>query len=57
MTGDALLDLVGSTRNGVLVTLERDGRPQLSDVTHRYDPDRRRVVRLPVGRVHGQPPQ
>ncbi|PRY12137.1 PPOX class F420-dependent oxidoreductase [Kineococcus rhizosphaerae] len=47
MTDDALLDLVGSTRNSVLVTLKRDGRPQLSNVTHHYDPDRR-LVRVSV---------
>lgn len=47
MTGDALLDLVGSTRDGVLVTLKRDGRPQLSNVTHHYDPGRR-LVRVSV---------
>ena len=31
------LDLVASTRNSVLVTLKRDGRPQLSNVTHHLD--------------------
>ncbi|MEZ0163218.1 PPOX class F420-dependent oxidoreductase [Kineococcus sp. LSe6-4] len=46
-TRNALLDLVGSTRNGVLVTLKRDGRPQLSNVTHHYDPERR-LVRVSV---------
>ncbi|MCI2237595.1 PPOX class F420-dependent oxidoreductase [Paenibacillus sp. TRM 82003] len=42
-----LLDLVASTRNGVLVTLKRDGRPQLSNVTHHYDPERR-LVRVSI---------
>ncbi|MEZ0493467.1 PPOX class F420-dependent oxidoreductase [Kineococcus sp. TBRC 1896] len=46
-TTSALLDLVGSTRNSVLATLKRDGRPQLSNVTHHYDPDRR-LVRVSV---------
>ena len=32
-----LLDLVASTRNSVLVTLKRDGRPQLSNVSHHFD--------------------
>ncbi|MBB2901300.1 PPOX class probable F420-dependent enzyme [Kineococcus radiotolerans] len=44
---DALLDLVGSTTRSVLVTLKRDGRPQLSNVTHHYDPERR-LVRVSV---------
>ncbi len=42
-----LLDLVASTRNGVLVTLKRDGRPQLSNITHHYDPERR-LVRVSI---------
>ena len=46
-TENALLDLVGSTRNSVLATLKRDGRPQLSNVTHHYDPDRR-LIRVSV---------
>ena len=32
---------------GVLVTLKRDGRPQLSNVNHAYDPDRR-IIRVSV---------
>ncbi|WP_328293876.1 PPOX class F420-dependent oxidoreductase [Kineococcus sp. NBC_00420] len=32
-----LLDLLASTRNSVLVTLKRDGRPQLSNVSHHVD--------------------
>ena len=32
MTEEALRDLVGSSGRGVLVTLKRDGRPQLSNV-------------------------
>ena len=34
----ALQDLVAGTRNGVLVTLRADGRPQLSNVNHTFDP-------------------
>jgi PPOX class probable F420-dependent enzyme len=32
-----LLDLLSNRRSGVLVTLKRDGRPQLSNVAHVYD--------------------
>ncbi|MET7454238.1 PPOX class F420-dependent oxidoreductase [Streptomyces sp. NPDC005574] len=42
-TQDALLQLLSDTGGGVLVTLKRDGRPQLSNVTHRYDPAERTV--------------
>ena len=42
-----LLDLVATRREGVLATLKRDGRPQLSNVTHHYDPQRR-LVRVSV---------
>ncbi|KAB1915104.1 PPOX class F420-dependent oxidoreductase [Micromonospora sp. AMSO31t] len=38
-TGPALADLVASRRLGVLATLKRDGRPQLSTVVHSYDRD------------------
>ena len=31
-------DLLASTHRGALVTLKRDGRPQLSNVGHTYDP-------------------
>ena len=40
-TQDALLQLLAETNGGVLVTLKRDGRPQLSNVTHAFDPERR----------------
>ncbi|WP_329461842.1 PPOX class F420-dependent oxidoreductase [Streptomyces sp. NBC_01431] len=36
---EALLKLVGAQDGGVLVTLKRDGRPQLSNVNHAYYPD------------------
>jgi PPOX class probable F420-dependent enzyme len=35
----ALLKLVAEHDGGVLVTLKRDGRPQLSNVNHAYYPD------------------
>ena len=35
-----LLDLVAGNRWGVLVTLKRDGTPQLSNVSYGWDPDR-----------------
>jgi PPOX class probable F420-dependent enzyme len=38
---DALLKLLGEYDGGVLVTLKRDGRPQLSNVNHAYYPDER----------------
>ncbi|WP_438290175.1 PPOX class F420-dependent oxidoreductase [Streptomyces sp. HUAS TT7] len=36
---EALLKLVAEQDGGVLVTLKRDGRPQLSNVNHAYYPD------------------
>ncbi|KAB1144941.1 PPOX class F420-dependent oxidoreductase [Streptomyces luteolifulvus] len=47
MTQDALLALLAESRGGVLVTLKRDGRPQLSNVSHHYYPDER-IVRISV---------
>lgn len=47
MTQDALLELLADGNAGVLVTLKRDGRPQLSNVTHAYYPDER-VIRVSV---------
>ncbi|WP_299534543.1 PPOX class F420-dependent oxidoreductase [uncultured Streptomyces sp.] len=40
---EALLRLVGAHHDGVLVTLKKDGRPQLSNVNHAYDPVARTV--------------
>ncbi|MET7685364.1 TIGR03618 family F420-dependent PPOX class oxidoreductase [Streptomyces sp. NPDC005423] len=42
-TQDALLRLVSEGHDGVLVTLKGDGRPQLSNVSHAYDPDERTI--------------
>ncbi|MGW4026531.1 PPOX class F420-dependent oxidoreductase [Streptomyces sp. NPDC005009] len=42
---NALLALLSERHGGVLVTLKRDGRPQLSNVMHAYYPDER-VVRV-----------
>ncbi|MBA8942001.1 TIGR03618 family F420-dependent PPOX class oxidoreductase [Streptomyces calvus] len=42
---DALLRLLSEERGGVLVTLKRDGRPQLSNVMHVYYPDER-IIRV-----------
>ena len=36
----ALLELLGSRKLGVLATIKRDGRPQLSNVSYTFDPDR-----------------
>ncbi|MFG3043667.1 PPOX class F420-dependent oxidoreductase [Streptomyces sp. NPDC048241] len=44
---DALLALFSEGHGGVLVTLKRDGRPQLSNVSHAYDPAER-IVRISV---------
>jgi PPOX class probable F420-dependent enzyme len=38
MSDDALRALLANSHAGVLVTLKRDGRPQLSNVSHTYDP-------------------
>ncbi|WP_340374712.1 PPOX class F420-dependent oxidoreductase [Streptomyces sp. SS7] len=45
--GPALLALLSEGRSGVLVTLKRDGRPQLSNVSHHYYPDEG-VIRISV---------
>ncbi|BFO17296.1 PPOX class F420-dependent oxidoreductase [Streptomyces sp. KM77-8] len=42
---NALLALLSEGHGGVLVTLKRDGRPQLSNVMHAYYPDER-VIRV-----------
>ncbi|MFI9545080.1 PPOX class F420-dependent oxidoreductase [Streptomyces sp. NPDC052016] len=46
-TQHALLALLSDGRDGVLVTLKRDGRPQLSNVSHHYHPEEG-VVRISV---------
>ncbi|MFH8463112.1 PPOX class F420-dependent oxidoreductase [Streptomyces sp. NPDC017991] len=49
---DALLRLLSEYDGGVLTTLRRDGRPQLSNVNHAYSPDERIVrVSLTDGRA------
>ncbi|GAA1119227.1 PPOX class F420-dependent oxidoreductase [Kribbella jejuensis] len=40
---ETLLDRIGTHGLGVLVTIKRDGRPQLSNVTYVYDGNRIRV--------------
>jgi PPOX class probable F420-dependent enzyme len=44
-TQDALLELLAESDGGVLVTLKRDGRPQLSNVNHAYRPQER-IIRV-----------
>jgi PPOX class probable F420-dependent enzyme len=39
----ALLDLIANRTTGVLATLKRDGRPQLSNVSYGYFPDTRLI--------------
>jgi PPOX class probable F420-dependent enzyme len=47
-----LLDLLAAGRLGVLATIKRDGRPQLSNVTYHYDPAARRArVSITDGRA------
>ncbi|MEC3975666.1 PPOX class F420-dependent oxidoreductase [Amycolatopsis sp. H20-H5] len=40
---DALYDLIASRNQGVLATLKRDGRPQLSTVTYHFDADAKKL--------------
>lgn len=42
-----LFDLLAGRRLGVLATIRRDGRPQLSNVNYTFDPDRR-LIRISV---------
>lgn len=42
-----LLGLAAAQHNGVLVTLKRDGRPQLSNITYGYEPATQ-LVRISV---------
>lgn len=44
---EALLGLFSENDGGVLVTLKRDGRPQLSNVNHFYYPDEH-IVRVSI---------
>ncbi|WP_217207862.1 PPOX class F420-dependent oxidoreductase [Streptomyces sp. AC550_RSS872] len=46
-TQNALLALLSEGHGGVLVTLKRDGRPQLSNVSHAYYPDER-IIRVSI---------
>ncbi|QOV34245.1 PPOX class F420-dependent oxidoreductase [Streptomyces ferrugineus] len=46
-TQNALLALLSEGHGGVLVTLKRDGRPQLSNVSHTYYPDER-IIRVSI---------
>ncbi|WDM13306.1 PPOX class F420-dependent oxidoreductase [Streptomyces lavenduligriseus] len=46
-TQEALLGLLSEGHGGVLVTLRRDGRPQLSNVSHAYYPDER-IIRVSI---------
>ena len=44
---DALHDLLAQRRLGVLATIKRDGRPQLSSVNHVYDPGQQ-ILRVSI---------
>ncbi|MGW5054049.1 PPOX class F420-dependent oxidoreductase [Actinokineospora sp. NPDC004072] len=47
MTDDHALDLLRDRPFGALVTIKRDGRPQLSNLLHHYDPATR-TLRMSV---------
>ena len=47
MDETALLDLIADRKFGTLVTLKRDGRPQLSNVLHAWDAETR-TLRISV---------
>lgn len=48
----ALIDLVASRHLGVLATIKRDGRPQLSNVSYTFDPERNLIrVSITAGRA------
>ncbi len=42
-TDEALLGLIADHQRGVLATIRRDGRPQLSNVNYAYDRDARMI--------------
>jgi PPOX class probable F420-dependent enzyme len=44
---DRLLALLAANHGGVLTTLKKNGRPQLSNVSYTFDPERR-VVRVSI---------
>lgn len=44
---DRLLTLLADSHQGVLTTLKRDGRPQLSNVSYTFDPETR-LIRISV---------
>jgi len=49
---DRLLALLADRHSGVVVTLKRDGRPQLSNVSYTFDPERRLIqVSITDGRA------
>ena len=47
MTQDHLLALLRTQQQGVLATIKRDGRPQLSTIIYAYDPGER-LIRISV---------
>ena len=47
MISDAFADLLGQRKRGVVVTLRRDGRPQLSNVTYAWFPGEQ-LIRVSV---------
>lgn len=51
---NALLSLLTERDLGVLATLKRDGRPQMSNVNYAYEPDRR-LIRISVTAGRAKP--
>ena len=47
VSDEAFENLLTSVNRGVLVTLKSDGRPQLSNVSHHYDPSSR-LLRISI---------
>ena len=53
---DKLLAVISNNSLGVLATIKRDGRPQLSNVSYHFDP-RKLTVQVIDHRTAGQDPQ
>jgi PPOX class probable F420-dependent enzyme len=44
LTIETLQDLIATSSQGVLATIRKDGRPQLSNISYSYDPEARCVT-------------
>ena len=54
VSDDAFENLLTSINHGVLVTVKSDGRPQLSNVSHHYDPSDR-LLRVSITESRAKP--